>query len=72
MACLAQVLFAVNGRWFLNEKGSVAEAAELPCTPSGFAADVDAVLSGLRSDPTTLAAALEATDALTARVGGLV
>jgi hypothetical protein len=25
VACLVQVLFAVNGRWFVNEKGSVAE-----------------------------------------------
>jgi hypothetical protein len=56
----------------VNEKGSVAEAAGLPRTPPGFAAEVDAALSGLRPDPPTLAAALGATDALTARVAGLV
>jgi Domain of unknown function (DUF4037) len=43
VACLVQVLFAVNGRWFVNEKGSVAEAAEPPCTPPGFAAAVAAM-----------------------------
>jgi hypothetical protein len=72
VACLVQVLFAANGRWFENEKGSVAEAAALPRTPAGFAAAVDAVLSGLRPDPATLAAALAAMAALTARVHDLV
>ena len=72
VACLVQVLFAVNGRWFVNEKGSVAEAAGLPRTPPGFAAEVAAALSGLRPDPATLGAALAATTALTARVHDLV
>jgi predicted nucleotidyltransferase len=69
-ACLVQVLFAVNGRWFVNEKGSVAEAAGFPRSPPGFAAQVEAALSGLAPDPATLAAALEAMAALTARVRG--
>jgi hypothetical protein len=68
VACLVQVLFALSERWFLNEKGAVQEAAELPHTPSGFAADVDAALSGLRPDPATLQAALERLAALTAAV----
>ena len=72
VACLVQVLFAVNGRWFVNEKGSVAEAAALPRTPPGFATDVEAALSGLRSEPATLAAALEAMSELTARVREVV
>ena len=72
MACLVQVLFALNGRWYVNEKGSVAEAAALPRTPSSFAADVDAVLSGLRADPAVLGAALATMAALTARVHDLV
>ena len=62
------MLFAVNGRWFVNEKGSVGEAATLPRTPPGFAAAVEAALSGLRPDPAVLEAALEATAALTATV----
>jgi predicted nucleotidyltransferase len=68
VACLVQVLFAANGRWFVNEKSSVAEAATLPRTPPGFAAEVDAALSGLRPDPATLDAALERMAVLTARV----
>ena len=70
VACLVQVLFALNGRWFLNEKGAVAEAAGFPRTPPGFAAAVDAALGGLGPDPARLAAALEATAALTATVRG--
>ena len=71
VACLVQVLFAVNGRWFVNEKGSVGEAAGFPRTPPGFAADVDAVLGGLAPEPASLEAALEAVGALTASVGAL-
>jgi predicted nucleotidyltransferase len=72
VACLVQVLFAINRRWFVNEKGSVAEAAGLPLTPAGFAAGVDAALGGLRPDPASLRAALEAMAALTASVRGRV
>lgn len=72
VACLVQVLFAVNGRWFVNEKGSVAEAAGFPRTPPGFAAEVAAALSDLRPDPATLGAALAAITALTDRVHDLV
>ena len=68
VACLAQVLFALNGRWLVNEKGAVAEAAGLPCSPPGFAAGVDRVLSGLRPDPETLKAALAGLAGLTTTV----
>jgi hypothetical protein len=53
VACLVQVLFALNERWFVNEKGSVREAAGFPHTPPGFAAEVDAALGGLAPDPAT-------------------
>ena len=76
MACLVQVLLALDGRWFLNEKGSVAEAAGLPAAPPGFAAEVAAVLGGLVPDPAVLGAALERAGALVAavrdRCGGLL
>jgi predicted nucleotidyltransferase len=71
VACLVQVLFAVSGHWFVNEKGSVAEAAGLPGTPAGFAAAVDEALSGLRPDPAALEAALDAMAVLTAEVEAL-
>ena len=32
LACLAQVLFALNGRYLINEKGALAEAATFPLT----------------------------------------
>ena len=44
------------------------EVAAIPRTPPGFAAEVDAPLSGLRPDPATLGPALERMAALTARV----
>ena len=34
--CLAQVLFAVNGRYLINEKGALREAASFPITISGM------------------------------------
>jgi hypothetical protein len=70
VACLVQVLFALNERWFVNEKGAVGEAAGFPRTPPGFAAGVDAALSGLGPEPANLEAALRAMAALTATVRG--
>jgi predicted nucleotidyltransferase len=70
VACLVQVLFARNGRWFVNEKGAVREADELPVVPPGFAAEVEALLTGLDPEPATLGAALERAAALTAAVRG--
>jgi hypothetical protein len=37
LCCAAQVLFALNGRYLINEKGAVAEAAALPITVDGLA-----------------------------------
>jgi hypothetical protein len=70
VACLVQVLFALHGRWFLNEKGAVAEAAGLPEAPPGFAAEVDAALGRLGPDPGSLLGALERVAALVAAVRG--
>lgn len=70
VACLVQVLFALNERWLLNEKGAVREADGLALGPPGFAAEVAAVLGGLRPDPATLQGALERMAALTAAVRG--
>jgi predicted nucleotidyltransferase len=72
VACLVQALFAASGHWFVNEKGSVAEAAGLPRTPPGFAAEVATALGGLDPDPVILTAALDRMRLLTARVGEVV
>ncbi|MDY7231203.1 nucleotidyltransferase domain-containing protein [Hyalangium rubrum] len=37
LSCMAQVLFALNGRYLINEKGAVAEAATYPLTIKGLA-----------------------------------
>lgn len=36
LCCAAQVLFALNGRYLINEKGAVAEAATFPITVDGL------------------------------------
>jgi hypothetical protein len=37
LCCVAQVLFALNGRYLINEKGAVPEAATYPLTLEGLA-----------------------------------
>ncbi|HYN18196.1 MAG TPA: nucleotidyltransferase domain-containing protein [Actinomycetes bacterium] len=71
VGCLVQVLFALNERWLVNEKGSVREAAGFPRTPPDLADRVAAVLGGLDPDPATLRAALERMASLTAAVRDL-
>ena len=36
LCCVAQVLFALNGRYLINEKGAVGEAATFPVTIAGL------------------------------------
>lgn len=47
VACLVQVLFALNERYFLNEKGSVAAIDAFPLRPDGFSASVAGALGEL-------------------------
>jgi hypothetical protein len=70
LCCAAQVLFALNGRYLINEKGAVAEAATLPVTIEGLAeaeagiwrdigdGDFERALSRLRSLSDALCAIL--------------
>jgi hypothetical protein len=37
LCCMAQVLFALNGRYLINEKGSITEATSCPITIEGLA-----------------------------------
>jgi hypothetical protein len=41
VACVVQVVFALNGRYLINEKGSVAAAKALPIRPDGMTARVE-------------------------------
>jgi hypothetical protein len=36
LSCVAQVLFALNRRYLINEKGALSEAADFPCTIPGL------------------------------------
>ncbi|QCI66732.1 nucleotidyltransferase family protein [Phreatobacter stygius] len=68
LACVAQVLFAANRRYLINEKGALAETETLPVRIHGVVEDASAIWSaiGARDFATaldrlrTVAAALEA------------
>ncbi|SCG59191.1 nucleotidyltransferase domain-containing protein [Micromonospora halophytica] len=68
VACLSQVLFAAAGRYLLNEKGAVAEAASFPSTPAGFRDGVEAALGALSADPADLKRSLTRLGAVRADV----
>jgi hypothetical protein len=42
-ACMVQVLFALNERYLINEKGSVEAAASLPLCPTHFEQTINSV-----------------------------
>ncbi len=65
---LAQALHAADGRWLLNEKGAVAEAARLPGAPADFAARAHALFALLDATPAGLATVLDAADRLVSEV----
>jgi predicted nucleotidyltransferase len=50
VACLVQVLYALNEEYFLNEKGSVAAIDALALHPDGFGASVTRALEVLGED----------------------
>lgn len=50
MTCLVQTLFACNGQWLLNEKGSVAIAAGFAHTVPELRARVDTLFAALPAD----------------------
>ena len=43
LCCIAQVLFAINERYLINEKGAIQAAAALPLTIDGLATEANAV-----------------------------
>lgn len=72
VACLCQVLFALNERFLVNEKGAVAAADRFPRCPPRFAARIADSLTMLAADPAQLTAVLAALRRLHAEVHGLV
>src|SRR5918992_4860922 len=53
-ACMVQTLFALNGRYLINEKGSVEVANSLPLRPDNFREIVDSVLARPGGSPQEL------------------
>jgi Domain of unknown function (DUF4037)/Nucleotidyltransferase domain len=70
-ACLVQMLFALNERYFLNEKRAVETADAFPRCPPGFAATVTEVLAAPGQTPEGLTASLARMDALVKDVGAM-
>ena len=67
-AVLAQVLFALNERYWMNEKGSIQAISTLPLRPQDWEARVTRVLSHPGNTAEALTASLAAFDALVAEV----
>lgn len=71
-ACLMQVLFALNERYCLNEKGSISAAALFPLAPQDFAETVVSVLAQPGDTPAALTDSLLQFDSLVVAVRELV
>lgn len=71
VACLAQVLHALNERYCLNEKGAVRACAGFPICPSAFEETATAVLAAPGATPATLAASVSQLRLLTGDVRAL-
>ncbi len=63
-ACLVQTLFALNRRYFVNEKRAVETAGGFPLCPDGFASTVTEVLAATGATPEALVASIARMDGL--------
>ena len=70
-ACLVQVLFAANRRYFVNEKGSLAATDALPLRPFRFRHRVERILSEPGNRPSELEPRLDQIAALVREVEAL-
>jgi predicted nucleotidyltransferase len=71
VACLIQVLFAINERYFVNEKGSVRTVESFSYRPDGFGETVNSVLSRPGDGPDRLTESIERLAELVRDVGTL-
>ncbi len=71
VACLVQVLFAVNERYSTNEKGSLREVEAFPRKPDDFAPEATRVLGAPGATAGALAGSIAAVDRLVVAVRGL-
>ena len=67
-ACLVQVIFALNGRYCINEKGAVKLAASFPLCPPDFESTITNVLAHPGNTPQQLNESLERLAHLTEQV----
>ena len=72
VACVVQVLFALNERYFVNEKGSVATADALAIRPAHFGERVTRALATAGGTSADLARTSQSLDELVAEVRELV
>jgi hypothetical protein len=70
-ASLVQVIYALNERYFTNEKGSVAAADAFPLRPDGFGARVSAALGQAGEHPADLLRSHRAMEELVEETRGL-
>jgi len=69
--CLLQVLYALNGTYFLNDKRSAAEIASFAKTPKDFGARASAILANAGDSAEKLGASLDRLKALFAETVAL-
>lgn len=72
VACLTQCLFALNGEYWLNEKGAVAQAASFVRAPQRYAERVNAAFALLSAEPASLSVALAELRSLNAETARLL
>ncbi len=72
VACLVQVIFALNGQYWINEKGSVKSAAGFALSPVDFEARVNSILGELRQSGDSLLSKVEQANVLVIECGELV
>jgi predicted nucleotidyltransferase len=72
VACIAQTLFAINEKYWMNEKGAVALSADFPITPYNFRERVDWAFEQLNERGESIADALDTLRSLVDECGKLV
>ena len=72
VSCLVQTLFALNERYWMNEKGAVALAATFPRVPARFAERVTGAFTALSDHAESLRAAIQALEALVDETAALL
>ena len=70
-ACMVQVLFALNERYIINEKGSVEAADSLPLRPANFKEIINSVLARPGERPEQLESSVRSLEDLLEAVEGL-